>query len=63
MKKPAIPAISLSDQQVAAILRPMKENIESITGLRGAKLDALPSNASLSDVITKLNQVIARINA
>lgn len=64
MKKPAIPAVSgVQDNQVAALLRPMKENLEILTGQRGGSLTSLDSSATLSQVIDKLNEVIDRLNA
>lgn len=39
MKKPSIPSINIQDQKIAALLRPMKENIEILTGIRGDKLN------------------------
>lgn len=63
MRKPAIPAVTVPDQQIAALLRPMKENIESLTGIRGGAITPLPGDAALGSVISKLNEVIARMNA
>jgi hypothetical protein len=63
MKKPAIPAVAVKDQQVASLLRPIKENIEILTGQRGGSLTKLTTDATLSDVINKLNTVIDRLNA
>jgi hypothetical protein len=63
MRKPAIPAVSVEDQRVAVLLRPIKENIEILTGIRGTYLTKLDSSATLSEVITKLNEVIDRLNA
>ena len=64
MKKPAIPSVmSVTDQKVAALLRPMKENIEILTGQRGGSLTKLDTSATLSQVIDKLNEVIDRLNA
>lgn len=63
MRKPAIPAVAVKDQTVAVLLRPIKENIEILTGLRGESLTKLDSSATLSEVITKLNEVIDRLNA
>lgn len=63
MKKPAIPAVSVQDQTIAVLLRPIKENIEILTGRRGESLTKLDSSATLSEVITKLNEVIDRLNA
>lgn len=64
MRKPAIPSVSaITDQRVAALLRPMKENLEILTGQRGGSLTKLDDSATLSQVITKLNEVIDRLNA
>lgn len=64
MKKPAIPAVSgITDQVVASLLRPLKENVEVMNGVRGGPLQKLPANASLSDVIAKVNEIIGRLNA
>lgn len=63
MKKPAIPAVAVEDQRVAQLLRPIKENIEILTGVRGSSLTKLDSSATLSEVITKLNEVIDRLNS
>lgn len=64
MKKPAIPSVlGVADTQVAALLRPMKENLEILTGQRGGSLTKLDDSATLSQVISKLNEVIDRLNA
>jgi len=63
MKKPSIPAVNIQDRQISALLKPMKENLEILTGLRGSSLTKLDSSATLSEVITKLNEVIDRLNA
>jgi hypothetical protein len=63
MRKPSIPAVNVADQRVASLLRPMKQNIEAITGVFGEPLTELPSDASLEDVISKINAIITRLNA
>lgn len=63
MKKPSIPAVNVQDRQLASLLKPIKENLEILTGLRGSSLTKLDSSATLSEVITKLNEVIDRLNA
>jgi len=63
MKKPAIPAVSADDPKVAALLRPIKENIEIMNGVRAGSLTKVSTTATLSDVISKLNEVINRLNA
>lgn len=63
MKKPSIPAVNVADYKVASLLRPMKENIETMTGVRGGPLAELPADADLSAVISRINAIIARLNA
>lgn len=63
MRKPSIPAVNVQDKQIASLLRPIKENLEILTGLRGSSLTKLDSSATLSEVIDKLNEVIDRLNA
>lgn len=63
MKKPAIPAVTVRDQEVASLLRPIKENIEILTGRRGDTLPNVDTNATLSEVISSLNSVIDRLNS
>jgi hypothetical protein len=64
MKKPAIPSTQpVNDPTLAALLRPMKENLEIITGVRGGIIAQLPENASNSQVIAKINEIIQRLNA
>lgn len=57
VKKPAIPK-EPTDPRRARFDSALKENIEIINGLRGNKLTLLDANASLSDVIAKINEVI-----
>ena len=64
-KKPPIPAIqssNVTDRRLASVLQPMKQNIEQITGIRGGRIEQLDNTADLDTVITKLNEVIARLN-
>jgi hypothetical protein len=57
MRKPAIPAVALTNEH-HAILNPMKENIEILTGQRGEKIRLLSEDATLPEVIARLNKVI-----
>lgn len=64
MKKPSIPAVSgVQDPAVARLLQPIKENIEVMTGVRGGVLSSLPTNASSSEIISKINEIIGKLNA
>lgn len=63
MKKPAIPStLSIQDKSIATILGPMKENIEILTGVREGLIIALPSDATTAQIISKINEVILRLN-
>lgn len=63
MKKPAIPSVNVRDPQLLSILTPMKATLEIMTGVRGDPIPTLASNASLDDVIAKVNSIIERLNA
>lgn len=63
MKKPAIPTtLSIKDTSIATILRPMKENIEILTGIRSGAIEHLPTDATLEQTVLKVNEIIARLN-
>ena len=64
IKKPGIPSIYTQDLHLASALTAMKENIEIITGARAktAPVSKLADTADLTAVISKINEVIARIN-
>jgi hypothetical protein len=64
MKKPAIPAtMGVADPVARNLLGAIKENIEQMNGTRGGIVEKLPNNASLSDVVSKVNEIIGKINA
>jgi hypothetical protein len=65
MKKPAIPAIrGISDRSLLSVLTPMKENIESLTGIREGIIAKLPETTTdLPTIVGKINEIIARLNA
>jgi len=60
--KPGIPSIPVVSQELQTVLQALKENIELITGVRGGNIDTLATTASLSDTITKVNEIITRLN-
>jgi len=64
IKKPGIPAVSTPDLHIYALLSALKENVEIITGARAktTTITQLPATADLAAVISKINEVIARIN-
>jgi len=64
MKKPAIPGTGSLPQELAQVIEPLKANVELITGARPGSIlvNPLGTDASLSDVISKVNQILSRIN-
>jgi hypothetical protein len=56
--KRAIPSANANQQDIN---RAVKENLEQIMGQRLDPLKPLPSSATLSDVIAKVNEIIARL--
>jgi hypothetical protein len=61
MKKPAIPQVPRAEQPRAGFDQSIKETLEIITGRRGGSVQPLPADASLADVVSKLNELIARL--
>lgn len=63
-RKPSITTSGLPPQ-LAKALEPVKQSIEMITGARAgiSEVKGLSSGASLEDVVKKVNEIIARINA
>lgn len=63
MKKPSIPAIGNIPFELASILGPVKANIDYLTGRSTGEIKALASTATTADIISKINEIIARLNA
>lgn len=64
MKKPAIPSVmGVQDPVARNMLSALKENVEIITGLRTQPIQPLPATATLTDAISKINEIIERVNA
>ncbi len=61
MKKPAIPQVPVAGQPRGVFDRSVKETLEIITGRREGAIDPLKSDASMADVVAKVNELIARI--
>jgi hypothetical protein len=64
MKKPSIPATNNLPPEIARVIEPIKANVELMTGARpgSVSLQALDSAATLTDAVTKINQILSRIN-
>lgn len=64
-KKPSIPAINLQDRTLNQMLNAMRENIGIITGaIHGVgEISQLPTTATNTDIINKINELVVRLNA
>jgi hypothetical protein len=64
-RKPGIPAVNTTDRTLNQTIAAIKENVETITGARLGigEIRTLDTTASLSDVISKVNEIIVRLNA
>jgi hypothetical protein len=62
MKKPAIPAIPFGTPQFDH-LTAIKQNIDILSGKVGSKIELLGDAATLGDVISKLNEVITKLQS
>ena len=58
VNKPAIPQAPKPGYERQRFDNSLKETIEIITGARGEKIAPLNANASLSDVIAKVNEIL-----
>ena len=62
MKRSAIPSPPPGYADLREMLTAVKENIELLTGVRGAKLTPLQANAALADVIAVVNKIVDRLS-
>jgi len=62
-RKPGIPVFGMDQKSIYAALQAMKTNIEMLTGARGRPISRLSKDATSDDVIAKINEIIARLNA
>lgn len=60
-RKPTIVTSGLPPQMAHA-LEPVKQSLEMIMGQRQGEIKGLRSNASSTEVVAKINEIIARIN-
>lgn len=60
-KKPGIPAIG--PRTVMQVLDALKQNVETLTGVRGAPLSQLKDDATTAEIVGKINEIIVRLNA
>ena len=59
--KRAIPQVPQADLARVNFDKAVKENLEKVTGQIGGKLERLSEDASLADLIAKMNEVIDRL--
>jgi len=57
-KKPSIPSLINWPSELLAVITPMRETIEIITGRRGAKIAPLSGAVTLDDLAQRVNQLI-----
>lgn len=62
MSHPAIPAPSGAAPEVARVLYPIKETLDRITGVTTSEIQTLSATATLADVVSKVNEIINRLN-
>lgn len=60
-RKPVISTMGMP-AELAWFLKPVKENIEMVTGARGGELKGLKPGATQEEIIKKVNELIAQIN-
>ena len=61
-RKPAIALMGLPEP-LHAILQPVKLSIDMVTGAVGGELKGLKAGASQEEIVAKINEIVARINA
>lgn len=63
-KKPGIPPVNFSDRTLNQAISALKENIEIITGARlgVGEINVLPTDATNEQIISKINELITRLN-
>lgn len=61
MSKRAIPSVPVPGNPRDKFDAAVKENLESIMGQRGGRIKELSSDAALSDVIAKVNEIIGKL--
>lgn len=63
MRKPQIPAVPNVEPALTSVLRAIKDNIEIFSGVRSGKIQTLSTSATTAEIISKVNEIIDRLNA
>jgi len=57
----AIPSSGGIPPESRKVVDALKENIEDLRAMRGDKIEALPSTATTAQIISKINEIIVRL--
>jgi len=58
IRKPSIPTVPKSSEPRAGFDAALKETLETITGRRGQKIKLLADDATLPQVVAKVNELL-----
>lgn len=61
MTKRAIPQVPVADQARMRFDQSVKENLEIITGQRVGAIAELDSSATMSEIVSKINEIVRRL--
>ena len=63
MKKAAVPTLATPDAALGAFASAVKQNLDAITGQARStkKLAPLPADATLPEVVARLNELLERL--
>jgi hypothetical protein len=64
IRKPSIPVVHTTDKTTNLAFAAIRETLEIMTGVRNgtAQINQLPSAATNDEIITKINEIIAKLN-
>lgn len=62
MAKQLVPEVRSTDPYDFLFKKAVKDNIEQLTGVVGGRIAPLPTMATTSEVIAKINEIITRLN-
>lgn len=64
IRKPSIPVVQTTDKTANLAFAAMRETLEIMTGVRNgtSQINQLPSTATNTEIITAINEIIAKLN-